>query len=334
MKIFITGLAGFLGSNLGIRLANKGHEIYGNDNLLGGYKENIDKRFVFQKVDCCNLEKMTSIIPKDTDIVIHCAATAYEGLSVFSPYFITKNIYEATVSTLTASIRKGVKKFIFCSSMARYGNQQSPFKEDMPTKPEDPYGLAKTASEEIVKNLCGIHNMDWTILVPHNIVGPRQKYNDPFRNVMSIFLHKMMKNEQIYIYGDGSQERCFSYVDDCVDCMENSLIAENTSKEIINIGPDEETVTIKELAQLCANEVGHNKEPIFVPSRPQEVKFATCSSDKARKLLNYKTKVTLKESIKKTADYIKTSGIKEFEYHIGLEIENNLTPNTWKRKLI
>ena len=144
----------------------------------------------------------------------------------------------------------------------------------------------------------------------------------------------MCIRDRIYIYGDGSQERCFSYVDDCVDCMENSLIAENTSKEIINIGPDEETVTIKELAQLCANEVGHNKEPIFVPSRPQEVKFATCSSDKARKLLNYKTKVTLKESIKKTADYIKTSGIKEFEYHIGLEIENNLTPNTWKRKLI
>tara|TARA_B100000925_G_C21987424_1_gene465148 strand:+ start:864 stop:1868 length:1005 start_codon:yes stop_codon:yes gene_type:complete len=334
MKIFITGLAGFLGSNLGIRLADKGHEIYGNDNLLGGYETNIDKRFFFEKVDCCNLEKMTDIIPKDIDVVIHCAATAYEGLSVFSPHFITKNIYDATVSTLTASIKKNAKKFIFCSSMARYGNQQNPFREEMPTKPEDPYGLAKTASEEIVKNLCDIHDLDWTILVPHNIVGPRQKYNDPFRNVMSIFLHKMIRNEQVYIYGDGSQKRCFSYVDDCIDCMEQSLIVKEASKEIINIGPDEETITIKELAQLCANEVGHNKEPIFVPSRPQEVKFATCSSDKARKLLGYNTKYTLKESIKKTANFIRSNGIKEFEYHIDLEIKNELTPNTWKKKLI
>ena len=95
-----------------------------------------------------------------------------------------------------------------------------------------------------------------------------------------------------------------------------------------------ETITIKELAQLCANEVGHNKEPIFVPSRPQEVKFATCSSDKARKLLGYNTKYTLKESIQKTADFIRSNGIKEFEYHIDLEIKNELTPNTWKKKLI
>lgn len=334
MKIFITGLAGFLGSNLGVRLANKGHEIYGNDNLIGGYKDNIDKRFRFFESDCCDLEKMASIIPKETDVLFHCAATAYEGLSVFSPHFITKNIYDATVCTVTASIKQKVKKFIFCSSMARYGNQISPFEEDMPPSPEDPYGFAKAASEDIIKNLCNTHGVDWTILVPHNIVGPRQKYDDPYRNVMSIFLNKMIQNEQIYIYGDGSQQRCFSYIDDCLDCMEKCITLKETSKQIINIGPDEEVVTIKELAELCANEVGHNKEPIFVADRPQEVKFATCSSDKAKKLLGYKTNFTLKESIQKTYEYIKKKGPKKFKYHIKLEINNELTPNTWKKKLI
>ena len=141
-------------------------------------------------------------------------------------------------------------------------------------------------------------------------------------------------NEQIYIYGDGEQKRCFSYVDDCIDCMEKSIFQKEASKQIINIGPDEETVTIKELAELCANEIGHNKEPIFVADRPKEVKFATCSSDKARKILNYETKFTLKESISKTAEFIKEKGPKSFDYHIDIEIENEMTPKTWTEKLI
>ena len=334
MKIFITGIAGFLGSNLGTRLANKGHIIFGNDNFIGGYKDNLDSRFNFFDVDCCDLNNLTKVIPNDIDFVFHCAATAYEGLSVFSPSFVTKNIFEASVSTVTASIQKKVKKFVFCSSMARYGDQRPPFTEDMKTQPEDPYGIAKAASEEVIKNLCNTHGIDWTILVPHNIVGPRQKYDDPFRNVMSIFINKMLMNEQIYIYGDGLQKRCFSYVDDCIDCMEKCITEPASSKEIINIGPDEETITIKELAELCANEIGHNKEPIFVQERPKEVKFASCSSDKARKILGYQTKFSLKESIELTANYIRKKGPKKFDYHIDLEIENEITPKTWTKKLI
>ena len=334
MKIFITGLAGFLGSNLGTRLANKGHIIFGNDNFIGGYRDNLDSRFNFFDVDCCDLNNLTKVIPNGIDVVFHCAATAYEGLSVFSPSFVTKNIFEASVSTVTASIQKKVKKFVFCSSMARYGDQSPPFTEDMKTQPEDPYGIAKAASEEVIKNLCDTHGIDWTILVPHNIVGPRQKYDDPFRNVMSIFINKMLMNEQIYIYGDGLQKRCFSYVDDCIDCMERCITEPASSKEIINIGPDEETITIKELAELCANEIGHNKEPIFVQQRPKEVKFASCSSDKARKILDYQTKFSLKESIKLTANYIREKGAKKFDYHIDLEIENEMTPKTWTKKLI
>ena len=334
MKIFITGLAGFLGSNLGTRLANKGHIIFGNDNFIGGYRDNLDSRFNFFDVDCCDLNNLTKVIPNGIDVVFHCAATAYEGLSVFSPSFVTKNIFEASVSTVTASIQKKVKKFVFCSSMARYGDQSPPFTEDMKTQPEDPYGIAKAASEEVIKNLCDTHGIDWTILVPHNIVGPRQKYDDPFRNVMSIFINKMLMNEQIYIYGDGLQKRCFSYVDDCIDCMEKCITEPASSKEIINIGPDEETITIKELAELCANEIGHNKEPIFVQQRPKEVKFASCSSDKARKILDYQTKFSLRESIKLTANYIREKGAKKFDYHIDLEIENEMTPKTWTKKLI
>ena len=125
MKIFITGLAGFLGSNLGTRLADKGHIIFGNDNFIGGYKDNLDSRFNFFDVDCCDLNNLTKVIPNDIDLVFHCAATAYEGLSVFSPSFVTKNIFEASVSTVTASIQKKVKKDFIIQLLTRVCLQQN-----------------------------------------------------------------------------------------------------------------------------------------------------------------------------------------------------------------
>ena len=259
---------------------------------------------------------------KNIDVVIHCAATAYEGLSVFSPSFVTKNIFEASVTTFSAAISNNVKKIIHCSSMARYGSQTYPFTEDMPTKPQDPYGIAKVASERILQNLSEIHNFDWTILVPHNIVGPRQKYDDPYRNVMSIFLNRMLLNKAAIIYGDGSQRRCFSYVDDCISCIEETIYNNASSKQVINIGPDEEFISIKELADKCANITNFNGNHIYYDDRPQEVKFATCSANKARKILNYKTKYSLDKSIQLTYEYIKKRGPKQFDYKINLEINN------------
>ena len=107
MKIFITGVAGFLGSHLADRMLELGHEVTGNDNLLGGYRANVDPRVKFYTTDCCDRRMMECII-KDSEVVIHCAATAHEGLSVFSPDFITKNIYQASVSTISAAISAGV----------------------------------------------------------------------------------------------------------------------------------------------------------------------------------------------------------------------------------
>lgn len=333
MNIFITGIAGFLGSNLAHALYEKGFKISGNDNFIGGYQDNLSKNFKFYNSDCCDFES-SKAMTKDVDILYHCAATAYEGLSVFSPSFVTKNIFEASVSMFSAAISNGVKKIIFCSSMARYGDLDFPFKEDMEPKPEDPYGIAKIAAEKVLINLCETHGVDWTILVPHNIVGPRQKYDDPYRNVMSIFINRMLLGKGPIIYGDGSQKRCFSYVDDCIYSLIDVLDNKKSSKEIINIGPDEEFISIKELADKCANIVGINAEPIYYPSRPKEVKYATCSSDKARRLLKYKTTFTLDESIKKTFDYIKNRGAREFSYHLNLEIINSLTPKTWTEKKI
>ena len=333
MKIFITGVAGFMGSHLAKRMVDLGHEVSGNDNLIGGEKSNLSEKIKFFETDCNDLEKMSDII-KSNEIVYHCAATAHEGLSVFSPNTITKNVFQASVSTITAAIQNKVRRFVYCSSMARYGSQDYPFTEDMETKPEDPYGVAKVAGENILKLLADLNGMEWNIAVPHNIVGPNQKYDDPFRNVLSIFINRNLQNKPALIYGDGKQKRCFSYIDDTIYCLEKMALDKNINKEIINIGPDEEDVTISELAEMVANEIGFNGKPLHLSDRPKEVRFATCSANKSRKLLNYKTKTSLKEAIKKTTEFIKKNGTKPFKYYLPVEIINDKTPKTWVKKLI
>ena len=333
MKIFITGVAGFLGSHLADRMLALGHSVAGNDTLIGGYRDNVDARVTFYEVDCCDSVKMSEIM-QGTDIVIHTAATAHEGLSVFSPSFITRNIFEASVSTISAAIQNKVNRFVYCSSMARYGNQPTPYTEDMRPLPEDPYAVAKVAGEDVLKLLCETHGMEWNIAIPHNIVGPRQRYDDPFRNVMSIMINRNLQGKPAIIYGDGLQTRCFSYVDDCIQCLEKMALDPTIVGQTINIGPDEGTITVKDMAALVAKECGYLGEAIHMPDRPREVKHASCSADRARQVLDYKTKTTLEEGIRATVEYIRSRGTKPFDYSYPLEIISDLTPRTWKDRLM
>ena len=330
-KILVTGVAGFLGSHLAEKLSLMNNKVLGIDSMIGGYKDNIPKNIDFFNFDCCNLEKMNEVM-KGVDVVYHCAATAHEGLSVFSPVEITKNNYLASVSVFTSAVANKVKRIIFCSSMARYGDQKTPFTEDMIPKPIDPYAISKVAAENVLINLCELNNIEWVIAVPHNIIGPRQKYDDPFRNVVSIMINRMLQNKAPLIYGDGKQKRCFSYIDDCISCLLPMLDQKNLNKKIINIGPDEEFVTINEISEICSNITGSNLKPIHKKDRPREVKHATCSADKARKILNYKTTTDLKNGILKTYEYIKKRGALPFDYHINIEINNELTPEVWTKK--
>ncbi len=330
-KIIVTGVAGFLGSHLAEKLSSTGHEVVGLDNMKGGYEDNIPKNIKFYNMDCCDFEKVKEVM-KGVQVVYHCAATAHEGLSVFSPYEITKNNYLASVSIFSAAVNEKVKRIIFCSSMARYGSQEYPFTEKMKPMPVDPYAISKVAAEQVLANLCELNKIEWVVAVPHNIIGPRQKYDDPFRNVVSIMINRMLQGKAPIIYGDGNQTRCFSYIDDCLSCLIPMLDQTNLNKQIINIGPDEEFVSINKVAELCSNITGVNLPPIYKKDRPQEVKHAICSADKARRLLNYKTKVSLQQGVKKTFEYIKKRGTKPFDYNIELEIINDLTPTTWLNK--
>jgi UDP-glucose 4-epimerase len=333
MRIFITGVAGFLGSHLADAMLKDGHQVVGIDNLIGGELDNVNESVEFHQADCNEFERVRRL-SLGCDIFYHCAATAYEGLSVFSPYIVTHNIVSASVSVYSAAIANNAKRIVLCSSMARYGALTPPFTEDQKPQPQDPYGIGKLAAEEILRNLCETHGVEYVVAVPHNIIGPRQKYDDPFRNVASIMINLMLQKRQPIIYGDGMQKRCFSFIDDCLFCLKEMAFRDNVVGQTINIGPDEEVVTIIDLAERIANQLRFNLHPIFLPGRPNEVEHAVCSSDKARKVLGYKTTVDLDDGLSRMIEAITRRGVRAFKYHIDLEIINQLTPRTWTERLL
>jgi UDP-glucose 4-epimerase len=333
LKVFVSGAAGFLGSHLADSFVRSGHEVVGCDNMIGGDLQNLPEGIQFEEADCGEVQTMKRLLT-GVDLIYHCGAIATEGLSVFSPAIIAKHVYENTAGLLAAAASRKVKRFVYCSSMARYGKGKPPFTEDQPAAPVDPYGIAKYAGELLVANVCDTHGMEYVIAVPHNIIGPRQKYDDPYRNVASIMINRMLQGKQPIIYGDGEQQRSFSFVQDCVDPLLKMGTQPGLSGEIINIGPDEEAATINELARILAELLSFRLQPIYVPERPREVRNATCSADKARKLLAYQTKVSLRDGLLSIVDWIRQHGTKPFNYHLPIEIDSPLLPATWRDKLL
>lgn len=332
-KIFITGVAGFLGSHLADAFLARGWRVAGCDNLIGGYRDNVPADVEFFQQDCLDLDGLTRVT-NGADIIYHTACTAYEGLSVFSPSLVIANTVQISVNAMTAAIRNGIGKFIHCSSMARYGEQDiTPFTEDMLCRPQDPYGIAKYSAELLLKNLAEVHGIDLVIGVPHNIIGPRQKYDDPYRNVASIMINLMLSGRQPIIYGDGTQIRCFSSIQDDVDCLVDFATNKAAIGEIFNIGPDEGEMSINELAVLISDVIGFKLDPIYMPGRPQEVKHATCSANKIRDYFGYTTKINTRTTIEEMVRYISNRGPRKFAYHLPVEIVSSKTPKTWSERI-
>jgi len=334
MNIFITGIAGFLGSNLADYYIKKGLNVSGCDNLVGGDLENVDPKVNFVKAECEDIHKMKEMT-KNVDVVIHAAAYAHESLSIFSPFLISKNIINASTSVFSAAIQNKVKRIVFCSSIARYGEVKIPYEEIGPAIPSDPYGISKLAAEKILINLCNTYGVEYNIAVPHNIIGIKQKYDDPFRNVASIMINLMLQNRQPIIYGDGEQKRSFSDVDDCIYCIDKLATDPNITSQLVNIGPGPENeISINELFRKLSNQLKFNQGPIYKPERVNEVKNAICSSVFAENVFKNKSNQNIDKILSKMVEFIKIKGTKKFNYNYEIEINNNLTPDTWSKKLI
>ena len=334
MRALVTGGGGFLGSHLADYLLDQGNKVTVLDNLIGGLRSNVPKKATFVNGDVAD-EKAVDKAIKGVDIVYHLAADAREGLSFFKPTGIARTNYLGSVHLLRAAINQGVDRFVFTSSMARYGIQPKlPFVESMDPKPIDPYGLSKLSFERLLEIYRKAFGTEYCVLIPHNIYGPRQCMTDPYRNVLAIFMNRTMMGKPPLIYGDGKQVRDFSYYSDCVPVIERAGVDKGARNNFFNIGPDEDPVTLNEVADIIIGITGYKGKAQHIPARHGEVKFAWCSSKKARRVLGYRTTVHLHEGLERMWKWAKAGGARPWKYEDRLEIENEFTPPVWKKKLM
>lgn len=326
MKILVTGGAGFIGSHLVDRLLANGHEVAVVDDLSGSDMNWYAWEAQYYYLDCRNFTEVDRVFSKfKPDVVYHLAANAAENKAQFSPVDITSRNYSAFINVLTAFIRNKGKRFIFTSSIAVYGALQTPFRESDKPEPEDLYGITKLAAEQTLHVMAKVHGFEYVILRPHNVYGERQNMKDPYRNVMTIWMNKILNNQPIEIYGNGKQRRCFTYVSDVIDALYNSSIYP-VSGMTFNVGSDV-SYTLNELAEIITEGNGRFHH---LPARPQEVAEAISDHTLSHKYLNLKPSTPLEIGIKKTWDWVLSQGYQEPIY-TQLEIDSEKVPENWRK---
>jgi UDP-glucose 4-epimerase len=296
-KVLITGVAGLLGSRLADWIADNHPDvdIIGIDNLSGGYKENVNSKVELWQMDLVSHPIENCFDVHKFDYVFHFAAYAAEGLSPFIRSYNYQNNLVATARLVNQCIKHEVKRLVFTSTMAVYGEGNPPFDESHIPAPVDPYGIAKYACEMDIQVAGEQHGLDWCIIRPHNVYGIKQNIWDKYRNVLGIWMYQYMNNEPMTIFGDGMQKRAFSFIDDCLEPLWKAAIDPRASKEIINLGSSI-FHTINE-ASVILRSIIKDGDVVYKEAR-HEVKNAHPTWTKSVKLLDYKDKTSLEDGLK------------------------------------
>jgi UDP-glucose 4-epimerase len=321
--VLITGVAGLLGANFSSHLLDKGYTVVGIDNLSGGYESSVDERVEFYRADLLDTDTVNKVFADHKpDYVYHFAAYAAEGLSPYIRKFNYMNNVVCSANVVNACVNTGVKKVIFTSSMAVYGDGTPPFTEDQTRAPEDPYGIAKYAVEMDLKLAYDHFGLEYTIVRPHNVVGIYQNIWDRYRNVIGIWIRQSMNNESLTIFGDGTQTRAFSDIEFYMKPFEQMM--KNHNGETFNIGADKYW-TINDAAQLVqkvAAEFDNYVDIVHLEKR-NEVHSAYSDHTKAKELLGFNDDTDLETTIREMYHWAQSQPNRNVEY-FDYEIEKNL----------
>ena len=324
-KSLVTGGAGFIGAHVVNELIAMGHEVVVLDDLSGGFKENINPKahFVMGSVTSHLLvERLFS--EHKFDYVYHLAAYAAEGLSHFIKRFNYENNLIGSVNLINESVKNNVKCFVFTSSIAVYGTAKPPMFETTVPIPEDPYGIAKLAVEQDLKATHEMFGLDYIIFRPHNVYGEYQNMGDKYRNVVGIFMNQLLLGKPLTVFGDGKQTRAFSYIGDVAIPIARSVNIPEAKNQIFNIGADNE-FTVNELAETLMEAMDLKSEINYLAPR-NEVVNAYANHDKAKKVFNINSTISLRDGLFKMADWAKKSGSRKSKKFDDIEIMKNLPP--------
>ena len=324
----VTGGAGFMGSHLVDDLLKSGFRVISLDDLSGGSKENVNPEAEFIDGSCNDKELLEKIFNENKiSYVFHLGAYAAEGLSHFIREFNYNNNLMASIKLINLSIRHKVKCFVFTSSIAVYGTNQLPMREDVDPKPEDPYGISKYCVELDLRAAHEMFGLNYIIFRPHNVYGERQNLGDKYRNVLGIFMNKIMRNEPLIIFGDGNQTRAFSHTADVSPIIARSISEPRAYNQVFNIGADK-PYSVNELAKEVIKAMkGTEDYPIIHEPARNEVTHAYSDHSKVRDILGYETKVSLEEGVRRMAEWAKQQGIKESPKFKDIEVRENLPPS-------
>lgn len=330
MQILITGVAGFVGSNLAeyINAQTADHKIIGVDNFVTGFTENVPKFVNFYELDLLDHDSLEKVFEENKiDIIVHLAAFAAEALSPYCRRYTYLNNVVASTNLINAAINHDVKKFVFFSSIASYGDLTPPFKEGMISKHKDIYGLSKYTTTEDLKIAQEQHGLDYVVFQPYNIYGEKQSLNSRYRNVIGIWFQSLLHGDaKLNIYGDGEQTRSFTYIGDILPAVYKSVTDESIRNEKFNLGA-EKFYSVNELADTIIKVVGTGTK-IHHEGR-HEVKNAWCDVTKAKERLGFEDKTDLEDGIRKMYAWAKTSPERPVERFEGIEIKKGLY-SFWK----
>ena len=331
----ITGGAGFIGSHVAKHCMEMGHQVIVLDDLSGGFEDHIPNGALFihgSITDPALLEEL--FIKYRFDYVYHLAAYAAEGLSHFIRRFNYNNNLIGSVNLINEAIKHKVKCFVFTSSIAVYGKGQLPMSEEMTPIPEDPYGVSKYAVELDLKAAHEMFGLNAVIFRPHNVYGQNQNIGDKYRNVIGIFMNQIMQGEKLTIFGDGTQTRAFSYIDDVAIPIAKSVDIKESYNKVFNIGADK-PYSVNQLATVVCNEFGVAPNINYLAER-NEVLHAYSDHSRAHKIFGKQTGISLAEGISKMATWAKNTGARQSKEFDNIEITEHL-PDGWdvkKKKLV
>lgn len=302
MKVLLTGCAGFIGSRVGDALIRSGHQIVGIDTLNGSYDTRLkewrlrqlpqNQGFTFGRCDIVDRQALEELFRKsDFDGVINLAARAGVRQSLENPWVYYETNVTGTLNLLDLCRAFGVRKFVQASTSSLYGSGARPFQEDQPTDcPLSPYAASKKAAETLCYAYHSLYGVDVTVLRYFTVYGPAGRPD------MSIFrfVQRIAEGGPVPVYGDGSQERDFTYID---DIAQGTLSALRTlGYEVINLGGDR-PVAVRQVIALLEKKLGRFARVEYLPQHPADVRATWANVTKARRLLAWTPTTTLEEGL-------------------------------------